>query len=81
RGKEVWIADSGAPCHITPSKERVCDYEPCTGVSVTVANSHKVPIADFGKLLVSSVGDDGQLIFCISRVAHVLELEVNLFFL
>lgn len=53
-GKEVWIADSRSSYYMTPSKEKMCDYEPRTGVSVTVANSHNVPIAHSCKLFVST---------------------------
>lgn len=79
RGKEVWIADSGVTCHMTPPKENMSDYEPCIDVFITVANSHKVTIADFSKLLISMVGDNDQRTFSINRVAHVLKSDVNLF--
>lgn len=77
-GEGPWSADSGATCHMTPSKHNMCDYEPCTDVSVTVASRHKVPIAGFGKLLMSLGGDD-QHTFSANRVAHVTESRVNLF--
>ena len=78
-GEEVWISDSAASCHMSPSKDCMYDYEACTGRSVTVANSQRSPILGFGKLLLSTGSGDDQLNFTVSRVAHVPDLDVNLF--
>ena len=55
------------------------DYESCENSTVTVASSHELPIFGDGKLLISTVGDYGQQTFIIDRVAHVPDLDVNLF--
>ena len=48
--------------------------------TVLVTNSHELPIFGYGKLLmISTVEDDGQQTFTIDRVAHVPDLDVNLF--
>ncbi|CAN0031541.1 unnamed protein product [Sphacelaria rigidula] len=78
-GKEVWIADSAATCHMTPSRDCMYDYEPCSGRSVTVANSQKAPILGFGKILLSTGSGEDKLTVSIKRVAHVPDLDVNLF--
>lgn len=81
REQEVWIADSAASCHMTPSNDLMYECEACEDSTVTVANSHDIPIIGYGKLLVPTRGHDGQQTFTVSRVAHVNDLDVNSFFL
>ncbi|CAM9909203.1 unnamed protein product, partial [Sphacelaria rigidula] len=76
---EVWIADSAATCHMTPSRHFMHDYEPCSHRSVTVANSQKAPISGFGKILLSTGSGEDTLTVSIKRVAHVPDLDVNRF--
>ncbi|CAM9911506.1 unnamed protein product, partial [Sphacelaria rigidula] len=78
-GKEVWIADSAAACHMTPSLHCMYDYEPCFHRSVTVANGQKALFLGFGKILLSTGSGEDKLTVSIKRVAHVPDLDVNLF--
>ena len=56
------------------------DYESCENLTVTVASSHELPIFGYGKLLISTVGDNGQQTFTVDKIAHVPGLDVDLFF-
>ena len=75
----MWIADNAATCHVSPSRDCMYDYEHCTGRSVTVANSQKSPILGFGKLMMSTGSGKEKLTFSVNHVAHVPDLDVNLF--
>ncbi|CAN0028003.1 unnamed protein product, partial [Sphacelaria rigidula] len=76
---EVWITDSAATCHMSPSRDCMHDHELCSDRSVTVANSQNAQILGFRKILLSIGSGEDKLRASTKRVAHVPDLDVNLF--
>ena len=76
---DVWLADSGATHHMTPVRDRLYDFRPCTDEDVDLAGG-SMSIKGWGKLNVrflSGTGEDASL--ALSNVAYVPTFSKNLF--
>ena len=70
--RDTWLINSGASCHMTPHRERFCEYEQCNGGDDSPAN-----IVGHGRVKLKL--KDGR-IRTLLRVLHIPNLARNLIF-
>ena len=76
---DVWLADSGATHHMTPVRDRLYDFRPCTDEDVDLAGG-SMSIKGRGKLNVRFLSGTGEDVsFALSDVAYVPTFSKNLF--
>ena len=77
---DVWIADSGAPCHMTHDRTRVCNARPPPPgrETITIGDRRRIKVEYIGNVDVIFHGKSDQRIPLID-VAYVPDLGFNLY--
>ena len=78
--ENIWIADTGASCHMTNNDTGMYDIKIPKEDYITVANNQELKVVKIGKIDMIAKQENGREVkFTLSNVKYIPELAVKLF--
>lgn len=74
-----FIADTGAPCHMTSSRHALYDFQPWDGHSIRMVNDDSMEVQGVGLLDLLFLIQDDPFVLTLDRVLFVEGLANDLF--